>query len=81
VEHTCKTYNQDQLDSFVRKLGLSKDGSYLAATMLKQFGVLAAGTNTMAHRARDKMFVEFFKIIDGDEMVYCDDIEGLLLRM
>ena len=80
-EHTCKTINQDQLDSFVRKLGLSKDGSYLAATMLKQFGVLAAGTNTTAYRARDKMFVKFFKTSDGDEMVYCDDIEGLLSRM
>ena len=70
--------SQEQLDKFVRNLGLSKNDAYRAGKMLKEFGVLANETKTTVYRNREHKFVEFFDTDDELGLVYCKDIAGLM---
>ena len=70
-----KTISQEQLDLFVRKLGLSKADAVLTGSMLREYGVLDIATQTSVYKTRDKEFVEFFKQDDAHDFAYCHDIQ------
>ena len=79
--HEFKGLSQDQLDYFIKKLGLSKDSACLAASMIKNFHVLNKETRISVYRHRDKEYQAYFKKDEDSSLVYCCDVEGLLTKL
>ena len=73
--------SQPQLDLLVRRLNLSKEDAVMAGSMLKEFGVLAAGTRFYLYKERDRPYAEFYKRSEHHGFVYCSDVSGLLAKL
>jgi hypothetical protein len=82
-EHTHETtgLSQAQLDLFIKKLELSKSDACLAASMLKEFGVLNKETRISVYKHRDMEYQVYFKKDEDSSLVYCCDVNGLLGKL
>lgn len=69
-------FNQAELNNFVRDLGLSKQKSEVAASRLKEKGLLTKGTKVTYYRSRDEPFRKYFS--QEESLVYCKNVNGLL---
>ncbi|GBM63266.1 hypothetical protein AVEN_110949-1 [Araneus ventricosus] len=69
-------FSQSDLNDLVRDLRLSKDGSELLGSRLKNKNLLTAGTSFSWYRHREKEFTQFFSK-DGN-LVFCNDVQGLM---
>jgi hypothetical protein len=74
-----ETFDQDELNDLVRDLGLSKQSSELLASRLKEKNCLAPKTSITFYRNRDISFRKFFS--REDDLVYCNNIGGLLSKI
>lgn len=69
-------FNQDELSDLIRDLGLSKENGELLASRLKEKKCLAKGTKVSFYRDRDLPFRKYFS--EENNLVYCNDVEGLV---
>ena len=74
-----QTFNQGELNDLVRDLALSKAASELLASRLYQNNLLAPFTKVSYYRDREQQFLPYFA--QGENCVYCCDIEGLLKEL
>ena len=72
-------FNQSELNDLVRDLNLSKQASELLASRLQEKNLLQPGSSVTFYRNREKMFLNYFFL--KNSLVYCHDIEGLLLQL
>jgi len=78
-DEKLKLFAQDDLDDLVRDLDLPKASAELLASRLQERKLLLPGTIISRYRYRDQEFQKFFKAEGG--LVYCCDINGLVLSM
>jgi len=72
--------SQLELNDLVRDLGLPKDGSELLASFLKKKNLLQPKTKVFFYRNRNSEFRNFF-VIDKDlSLVFCTDVESLIVE-
>lgn len=76
---TPQQFSQEQLSDLIRDLSLSKQASELLASRLKEMNCHKPETNITAYRTREKRLLPYFN--EDDEIVYCNDVPGLLLEM
>ena len=76
---TAQNFNQDELNDLIRDLNLSKESSELLASRLNEKNVLASGTKITFYRNRQKNLLPFFS--ENNQLVFCNDVEGLLKEM
>ena len=74
-----QTFNQEELNDLVRDLALSKAASELLSSRLYQKNLLAPFTKVSYDRNREQQFLPYFA--QGENCVYCCDIEGLLKEL
>ena len=72
-------FNQSELNDLVRDLNLSKHASELLASRLQEKNLLQPGSSVTFYRNREKLFLNYFSL--KSSLVYCHDIEGLLLQL
>ena len=72
-------FSQEELGDLIRDLNLSKNASEISASRLKDKNNLSAGTKVTFYHTREKELLPYFCLEDG--LVYCKDVEGLLLNM
>lgn len=72
-------FNQNELNDLSRDLNLSKEASEILASRLKDKNLLEQGTKITFYRTRKKDFLPFFS--QEDNLVYCQDVKGLLEKM
>ena len=68
----CKlpqTWTQGELNDLVRDLGLSKEGSLILASRLKEKDLLDFGTKVNVYNNRESELLRYFA--SEDELVYC----------
>lgn len=82
AESTCSfefqgpQFNQSELNSLVRELGLTKDKAEILGSRLQEKGCLAPGSTFSWYRNRERKFISFF-MQEGD-LIYCCNINGLI---
>ncbi|KAK4876078.1 hypothetical protein RN001_012500 [Aquatica leii] len=76
---TPKLFSQNELSDLICHLNLSKQGSELLASRLKEKNLLAPTVTITTYRTREKNILQFFSENEG--LVYCNDIAKLLLDM
>ena len=74
-----KPFSEGQLNDLVRDLGLSKESSKILASRLGEHGILDSGTKIAFYHDRDDLLICFLSM--KDDLVYCNNIQGLLLKM
>ena len=74
-----KPFSQGQLNNQVRDLGLSQKSSEILASCLGEHGILDSATKIAFYRDRGDSLIRFFTM--EDDLVYCNNIQGLLLKM
>ena len=72
-------FKQEEVSDLVRDLNLSKEAAEILASRLKDKNCLRTGASITLYRTREKELFPYFS--EQDELVYCKDIEGLLLKM
>ena len=72
-------FNQSELNDLVRDLNFSKHASELLASRLQEKNLLQPGSSVTFYRNREKLFLNYFSL--KSSLVYCHDIEGLLLQL
>ena len=72
-------FSQDELNDLSRDLNLSKEASELLASRLHEKHLLQTETRITFYRTREKDFLQFFS--QGDNLVFCSNIKGLLEKM
>lgn len=72
-------FSQPELNDLVRDLYLPKQSAELLASRLQEKGLLRPGTSVSFYRNREAALRKYFHS-DG-QLVYCNDVEGLLLNM
>ena len=72
-------YSQSELNDLIRDLNLPKQSAEVLAFRLQKQHLLKAGTSVSFYRNREENLRKFFQS-DG-QLVYCTDVEGLLLAM
>ena len=72
-------YSQPELNDLVRDLNLPKQSAELLASRLQEKNLLKPGTSVSFYRNREAELRKYFHS-DG-QLVYCNDVEGLLLTM
>ena len=72
-------YNQSELNDLIRDLNLPKQSAEALASRLQEKHLLEAGTSISFYRNREEKLRKYFQS-DG-QLVYCTDVEGLLLAM
>ena len=72
-------YSQSELNDLMRDLNLPKQSAEVLAFRLQEKHLLKAGTNVSFYRNREENLRKYFQS-DG-QLVYCTDVEGLLLAM
>ena len=70
-------YSQSELNDLIRDLNLPKQSAEVLASRLQEKHLLKAGTRVSFYRNREEKLRKYFQS-DG-QLVYCTDIEGLLL--
>lgn len=71
-------FSQAELSDLGRELGLSKEAHELLASRLKEKNLLEKGAKITVYRNREHEFRAFFTYDKSLELVYCNDIAGLL---
>ena len=69
-------FNQSELNDLVRDLCLSKEQSEVLASRLQEKNILDSGTKVTFYRTREGSLLHFFS--KEDDLVYCNDVAGLL---
>ena len=72
-------YSQSELNYLTRDLNLPKQFSKVLTSRLQEKHLLKSGTSVSFYRNREENFKKYFQS-DG-QLVYCTDVEGLLLAM
>ena len=72
-------YSQSELNNLIRDLNLPKQSAEMLASRLQEKHLLKAGTSVSFYRNREEKLRKYFQS-DG-QLVYCTDVEGLLLAM
>ena len=72
-------YSQSELNDLIRDLNLPKQSAEVLASRLQEKHLLKAGTSVSFYRNREEELRKYFQS-DG-QLVYCTDVEGLLLAM
>ena len=72
-------YSQFQLNDLIRDLNLPKQSAKMLASRLQEKHLLKVGTSVSFYRNREEKLRKNFQS-DG-QLVYCTDVEGLLLAM
>ncbi|KAL4107754.1 hypothetical protein QTP88_018046 [Uroleucon formosanum] len=72
-------FNQNELSGLIRELCLLKEASELLASRLNDKNLLNSGTKITFYRTREKDLLSFFS--HENDLVFCNDINGLLLKM
>ena len=67
------------MSDLVRDLNLSKEAAEILASRLKDKNCLRTGGSITFYQTREKKLLLYFS--EQDELVYCKDIEGLVLKM
>ena len=70
---------QSELIDLIRDLNLPKQSAEVLASRLQEKHLLKAGTSVLFYRNREENLRKYFQF-DG-QLVYCTDVEGLLLVM
>lgn len=71
-------FTQEELSDLGRELGLSKEAHELLASRLKQKNLLEKGTKISVYRNREQELRPFFTQDKSQELVYCNNIAGLM---
>ena len=71
-------FNQSELNDLVRDLDLSKQAAEILASRLNEKHVLHSSAKVSFYRKRDEVFLPYFK--EEKQLVYCDNVSGLLRR-
>ncbi|KAF5283084.1 hypothetical protein FQR65_LT14101 [Abscondita terminalis] len=79
VSTELSVFSQDALSDLIRDLDLSKERSELLASRLKERNLLSKGTKVTFYRDREKEFLPFFS--SENDIVYCNNIGGLLMKL
>ena len=74
-----KPFSQGQLNDLVCDLGLSKKSSEILASRLTEYRILNSETKITFYRERDDLLIRFFTM--EDDLVYCNNIQGLFSEM
>ena len=74
-----KQFNQEKLSDLIRDLNLSKEASEVLASRLKDKKCLSVGTKVTFYRTRESDLLPYYRSEEG--LVFCSDVEGLLLKM
>ena len=74
-----ESFNQSELSDLCRDLHLSKEGSELLGSRLKEKNLLDSETKITFYRTREKDFRQYFKT--ECEVVYCHSVQALLLAL
>ena len=74
-----KQLTQQELNDLIKDLNLSKQGSELLASRLKEKNCLQPDAKITFYRNRETGILPFF--IQDNDLVYCNNINGLLLKM
>lgn len=72
-------FNQNELSDLIRDLSLSKEAAELLASRLNEKNLLNPGTKITFYRKREQFLLPFFN--NEDNLVFCQDVKGLLLEM
>ena len=72
-------YSQPELNDLIRDLNLPKQSAEVLASILQEKHLLKAGITVSFYRNREEKLRKYFHS-DG-QLVYCTDVEGLLLAM
>ena len=72
-------FNQSELSDLVRDLGLSKELSEVLASRVNEKNCLSPRTKITFYRNREQKLLQYFT--KEKNLVYCNDIQGLLLEM
>lgn len=72
-------YSQPELNDLIRDLNLPKQSAELLASRLQEKNLLKPGTSVSFYHNREAELRKYFHS-DG-QLVYCNDVEGLLLAM
>ena len=72
-------YSQSKLNDLIRDLNLLKQSTEVLASRLHEKHLLKGGTSISFYRNREEKLRKYFHS-DG-QLVYCTDVEGLLLAM
>ncbi|XP_061480792.1 uncharacterized protein LOC133383677 [Rhineura floridana] len=76
---TPEQFSQKELNDLIRDLSLSKQASELLASRLMEKNCLQPEANITAYRTREEGLLPYFS--QDEELVYCNNIPGLLLQM
>ena len=79
-DKSVKLWTQDKLNDLVRELNIPKDGAEYLALASKGMNQLTNSTKVSFYRKRSKSFEPYFEEMnhDGDKIVYCKDVKGLM---
>ena len=72
-------FDQNELSNLIRDLSLSKQSAELLASRLKEKNLLKSETRVTFYRNRDAEFIPLFN--EDSDLVYCSNVEGVLLRL
>ena len=72
-------YSQSKLNDLIQDLNMPKQSAKVLASRLQKKHFLKAGTSVLFYRNREENLRKYFQC-DG-QLVYCTDVEGLLLAM
>ena len=76
-ESVPETFSQSELNNLVCDFSLSKESAELLATRLNEKHLLARDTKVTFYRNKHAEFIPFFE--EKDDLVYCTNIENVLL--
>ncbi|CAG9787072.1 unnamed protein product [Diatraea saccharalis] len=72
-------FNQSELNDLIRDLNLSKESSEILASRLKEKNLLTPDTKITFYRTREKDLLPYFS--SEENLVYCNNVEGLIQKM
>ena len=72
-------YSQSELNDLIRDLNLPKQSAEVLASRLQEKHLLKAGTSVSFYRNREENLRKYFQ--SDSQLVYCTDVERLLLAM
>ena len=72
-------YSQSELNDLIRDLNLPKQSAEVLASRLQEKHLLKAGTSVSFYRNREENLRKYFQ--SDSQLVYCADVERLLLAM
>ncbi|XP_061471112.1 uncharacterized protein LOC133379577 [Rhineura floridana] len=76
---TPEQFSQKEPNNLIRDLSLSKQASELLASRLMEKNCLQPEANITAYRTREEGLLPYFS--QDEELVYCNNIPGVLLQM